>query len=83
MLVPHRLVGGLELPPVLTIFTQGVLSVVFGFLGLLVAVPMLAAIIVLLVAVNIVGIRESAREVNGAMSLRRCPSALRSRRRPV
>ena len=37
---------GLELPPVLTIFTQGVLAIVFGFMGLLVAVPLLAAVIV-------------------------------------
>ncbi|HJR17733.1 MAG TPA: AI-2E family transporter [Gemmatimonadales bacterium] len=46
LLYPLLMKKGLELPPVLTIFTQGVLSIVFGFLGLLVAVPMLAAIIV-------------------------------------
>jgi len=46
LLHPLLMKKGLELPPVLTIFTQGVLSIVFGFLGLLVAVPMLAAIIV-------------------------------------
>ena len=46
LLFPLLMKKGLELPPVLTIFTQGVLSIVFGFLGLLVAVPMLAAVIV-------------------------------------
>jgi predicted PurR-regulated permease PerM len=46
LLYPLLMKKGLELPPVLTIFTQGVLSIVFGFLGLLVAVPMLAAVIV-------------------------------------
>jgi predicted PurR-regulated permease PerM len=46
LLHPLLMKKGLELPPVLTIFTQGVLSIVFGFLGLLVAVPMLAAVIV-------------------------------------
>ncbi|MEA2723263.1 MAG: hypothetical protein QOH59_1034 [Gemmatimonadales bacterium] len=46
LLYPLLMKKGLELPPVLTIFTQGVMSVVFGFLGLLVAVPMLAAVIV-------------------------------------
>lgn len=46
LLYPLLMQKGLELPPVLTIFTQGVLSLVFGFLGLLVAVPMLAAVIV-------------------------------------
>jgi predicted PurR-regulated permease PerM len=46
LLYPLLMKKGLELPPVLTIFTQGVLSIVFGFIGLLVAVPMLAAAIV-------------------------------------
>ncbi len=46
ILYPLLMKKGLELPPVLTIFTQGVLSLVFGFIGLLVAVPMLAAAIV-------------------------------------
>jgi predicted PurR-regulated permease PerM len=46
LLYPLIMKKGLELPPVLTILTQGVMSLVFGFLGLLVAVPMLAAAIV-------------------------------------
>jgi predicted PurR-regulated permease PerM len=46
VLHPLLMKRGLELPPVLTIFTQGVLAIVFGFVGLLVAVPMLAAAIV-------------------------------------
>jgi predicted PurR-regulated permease PerM len=46
LLYPLLMKKGLELPPVLTIFTQGLMSIVFGFLGLLVAVPMLAAVIV-------------------------------------
>ena len=46
VLQPLLMKRGLELPPVLTIVTQGVLSLVFGFMGLLVAVPMLAAAIV-------------------------------------
>jgi len=46
LLYPLLMKKGLELPPVLTIFTQGVMTIVFGFLGLLVAVPMLAAVIV-------------------------------------
>jgi predicted PurR-regulated permease PerM len=46
LLYPLIMKKGLELPPVLTILTQGVMSIVFGFLGLLVAVPMLAAAIV-------------------------------------
>ncbi|HYF40150.1 MAG TPA: AI-2E family transporter [Gemmatimonadales bacterium] len=46
LITPLLMKRGLELPPVLTITTQGVLSLVFGFVGLLVAVPMLAAAIV-------------------------------------
>jgi predicted PurR-regulated permease PerM len=46
LLQPLLMQKGLELPPVLTIFTQGMLFLVFGFMGLLVAVPMLAAVIV-------------------------------------
>jgi predicted PurR-regulated permease PerM len=46
LLYPLLMKKGLELPPVLTIFTQGVLSLVFGLIGLLVAVPLLATVIV-------------------------------------
>jgi predicted PurR-regulated permease PerM len=46
LLYPLIMKKGLELPPVLTIVAQGVMSLVFGFLGLLVAVPVLAAAIV-------------------------------------
>jgi predicted PurR-regulated permease PerM len=46
LLYPLLMKKGLEIPPVLTIVTQGVMSLVFGFVGLLVAVPMLAASIV-------------------------------------
>jgi predicted PurR-regulated permease PerM len=37
---------GMDLPPALTIITQGVMALLFGFLGLLVAVPLLAAVLV-------------------------------------
>jgi predicted PurR-regulated permease PerM len=46
LLYPLLMKKGLEIPPVLTIVAQGLLSLVFGFVGLLVAVPMLAATIV-------------------------------------
>jgi predicted PurR-regulated permease PerM len=46
LITPLLMKRGLELPPVLTIAAQGVLSLVFGFIGLLVAVPMLAAAMV-------------------------------------
>jgi predicted PurR-regulated permease PerM len=46
LVTPLLMKRGLEIPPVLTITAQGVMSLVFGFVGLLVAVPMLAATLV-------------------------------------
>ena len=46
VLQPLLMKEGLELPPVLTILGQALFSLVFGFLGLLVAVPVLATVMV-------------------------------------
>lgn len=46
LLYPILMKKGLEIPPVLTIATQGVMALAFGFIGLLMAVPLLAAAIV-------------------------------------
>jgi predicted PurR-regulated permease PerM len=46
LLLPLLMKEGLELPPVLTIFSQALMSLIFGFLGLLVAVPLLGAVMV-------------------------------------
>ena len=46
LLYPLIMKKGVEIPPVLTIVAQGVMSLVLGFVGLLVAVPMLAAAMV-------------------------------------
>ncbi|HUF64464.1 MAG TPA: AI-2E family transporter [Gemmatimonadaceae bacterium] len=46
LLVPILMKEGLDLPPALTIVVQAVMAIVFGFLGLLVAVPLLAMIVV-------------------------------------
>ncbi len=45
-LIPLLMKEGLELPPVLTIVGQVALSLVFGFAGLLIAVPLLGAVMV-------------------------------------
>ena len=37
----------MDLPPALTVITQALLALVFGFLGLMVAVPLLATIMVM------------------------------------
>lgn len=46
LLIPLLMKEGVDLPPVLTLIGLAVMSVVFGFLGMLVAVPLLAAIVV-------------------------------------
>jgi predicted PurR-regulated permease PerM len=38
--------GGVNVPPVLTILAQALFTLLFGFLGLMVAVPVLAATMV-------------------------------------
>lgn len=46
LLIPMLMKEGMDLPPVLTILAQALMAMVFGFLGLLVAVPVLAAAMV-------------------------------------
>ncbi len=46
LLIPMLMKEGVDLPPVLTLVGLAVMGVVFGFLGVLVAVPLLAAIVV-------------------------------------
>ena len=43
ILIPMLMKGSVDLPPALTILAQALLAIVFGFLGLMVAVPVLAA----------------------------------------
>jgi predicted PurR-regulated permease PerM len=46
LLIPILMKEGIDLPPVLTLLGQAIMALVFGFLGLVVAVPLIAAIIV-------------------------------------
>jgi predicted PurR-regulated permease PerM len=46
LLIPILMREGLDLPPALTIVMQALMAIVFGVLGLLVAVPLLAAIMI-------------------------------------
>jgi len=46
LLIPYLMRGALNLPPALTIVTQALMAVLFGFTGMLVAVPLLAAAVV-------------------------------------
>lgn len=43
LLIPILMREGVDIPPALTILAQALMALVFGFLGLLVAVPLLAA----------------------------------------
>lgn len=46
LLIPYLMKEQLDLPPALTLMTQVVMAYVFGFLGLFVATPLLAAVFV-------------------------------------
>lgn len=43
LLIPMLMKGGVDVPPVLTILGQALFTLLFGFLGLMIAVPALAA----------------------------------------
>ena len=47
LLIPLLMKNGLRLPPALTVVTQAVMAIVFGFIGLMVAVPLLATAMVM------------------------------------
>jgi len=46
ILIPLLMRGGVDLPPALTIISQAMMALVFGFIGLMVAVPLLATVMV-------------------------------------
>jgi predicted PurR-regulated permease PerM len=46
LLIPLLMKGGVNIPPALTVVSQALMAMIFGFLGLMVAVPLLAAIMV-------------------------------------
>ena len=46
ILIPLLMKQGVKLPPAVTVITQTLLALVFGFMGLMVAVPLLATVIV-------------------------------------
>jgi predicted PurR-regulated permease PerM len=69
ILIPLLMKGGMDLPPALTVITQALLALVFGFLGLMVAVPLLATVMVMVqvlyVEQRIVGAAEAAESSEG------------------
>jgi predicted PurR-regulated permease PerM len=66
VLIPMLMNRRISLPPALTIVTQALMTLAFGFLGLMVAVPLLAAVLVpikLLYVEDVVG--DSVTPANG------------------
>jgi predicted PurR-regulated permease PerM len=59
LLIPYLMRGEMDLPPAITLVAQTLMTLVFGFLGLMVAVPLTAAI---LVPLRMVAERENALE---------------------
>jgi predicted PurR-regulated permease PerM len=48
LLIPLLMKRGLDLPPVVTIVSQAVMGIIFGILGLLVAMPLVASVMVMI-----------------------------------
>jgi predicted PurR-regulated permease PerM len=67
LLIPTLMRGGLDLPPALTIVAQALMTLVFGFLGLMVAVPLAAAVMVpikMLYVEDVVGDQITVRDTD-------------------
>jgi predicted PurR-regulated permease PerM len=56
MLIPLLMKGGMDLPPALTVFSQALMALLFGFLGLMCAVPILAAVVVAVRMIYVEGV---------------------------
>jgi predicted PurR-regulated permease PerM len=68
LLVPVLMKHGVNIPPALTLGIQALMAVLFGFLGLLVAVPLLAAILTIIRAINPQEMREISAEADKAVA---------------
>lgn len=73
LLVPILMKRGVNLPPALTLGAQAVMALLFGFLGLLVAVPLLAAVLTIFRTMSSRDIEEFSPAADAAIA------ALRSR----
>jgi len=68
LLVPILMKRGVNIPPALTLGIQALMALLFGFLGLLVAVPLLAAILTIARAINPIEMREISAEADKAVA---------------
>jgi predicted PurR-regulated permease PerM len=67
VLIPMLMKEGMDLPPALTVVTQAVMALLFGFLGLMVAVPLLAVAIVPIKLLYVQGVVGEAAEDEGRL----------------
>ena len=67
LLVPLLMKRGVNLPPAMTLGNQALMAVLFGFLGLLVAVPLLAAILTIVRTMNEKELREISAETTSRL----------------
>ena len=59
LLIPFLMRGEMDLPPAITLIAQAVMTLTFGFIGLMVAVPLTAAV---LVPLRMIAMNENAKE---------------------
>ncbi|MEO7522122.1 MAG: AI-2E family transporter, partial [Gemmatimonas sp.] len=59
LLIPYLMRGEMDLPPAITLVAQALMTLLFGFIGLMVAVPLTATV---LVPLRMLAERENARE---------------------
>jgi predicted PurR-regulated permease PerM len=67
LLVPVLMKHGVNLPPAMTLGIQALMAILFGFLGLLVAVPLLAAILTIVRTMNEKELREISEETSSRL----------------
>jgi predicted PurR-regulated permease PerM len=67
LLVPVLMKHGVNLPPAMTLGIQALMALLFGFLGLLVAVPLLAAILTIVRTMNEKQMREISAETSSRL----------------
>jgi len=67
VLVPVLMKRGVNLPPAMTLGIQALMAILFGFLGLLVAVPLLAAILTIVRTMNEKELREISEETSSRL----------------
>ncbi|MEA2705658.1 MAG: hypothetical protein QOH22_446 [Gemmatimonadaceae bacterium] len=67
VLVPVLMKRGVNLPPAMTLGIQALMALLFGFLGLLVAVPLLAAVLTIVRTMNEKELREISEETSSRL----------------